>query len=324
MHLVEVNNLKIRFEGRTGLLKTPLAKREYIHAVDGVTFTIDEGEILSLVGESGCGKSTTGMGLLHLQNITSGSVLFRGENIIPLKGRDLQKFRRKAQMIFQSTYASLDPRMTVREIISEPIRIHRIEQDETKIEKILLEIIETLGLRRSDLDKLPNEFSGGQVRRIGIARALVLQPELIVADEPTSGLDVSVAAGILNLMSDLRNRLHLTYLWISHDLHAVSFISDRIAVMYLGKIVELAKTKDLLSNLCHPYTKALFSAIPILDQKERNTRIILTGEIPSALHPPTGCRFHTRCTFRMAKCNENEPPLREISTGHLVSCYLYD
>jgi len=324
MPLLEVNDLKIYYEGPTSLLKLPQGRREYVHAVDGVSFSIEQGEILGLVGESGCGKSTTGMGILHLQEVTSGSVFFRGENVLTLKGGDLRAFRKRAQLIFQSTYASLDPRMNAREIISEPIRIHHIECDEEKIEEMMLGVMETLGLTRADLDKMPNEFSGGQVRRLGIARALVLQPELIVADEPTSGLDVSVSASILNLMCDLRDRLHLTYLWISHDLHAVSFISDRIAVMYLGKIVEMARTKELLSNLCHPYTKALFSAIPMLDKNRRLTRIILEGEIPSALHPPCGCRFHTRCAYRMPKCSEAEPPLREVGSGHLVRCYLYE
>lgn len=324
MHLVEASNLEIRFESRTGLLNLPDARREYVHAVDGVDFTIDRGEVLSLVGESGCGKTTTGMGLLRLREISSGSILFNGQNVRAMKGRDLQRFRRQAQMIFQSAYASLDPRMNAREIISEPIRIHRIEQDEAKIEAMMLKVMESLGLTRADLDKMPNEFSGGQVRRVGIARALVLEPELIVADEPTSGLDVSVAGGILNLMCDLRDRLHLTYLLISHDLPVVSFISDRIAVMYLGKIVEMAETKELLKNLAHPYTKALFSAIPMLDETQRRMRIVLQGEIPSALHPPSGCRFHTRCSHRMPRCSEAEPPLREVGTGHFVSCYLYE
>lgn len=324
MALVEVDDLKIFFEGHTGMLSLPKAHREFVHAVDGVGFHIQEGEILSLVGESGCGKSTTGMGILRLVNATAGTVLFRGENVLKMKGRSLRRYRRKAQMIFQSTYASLDPRMTVREIVAEPIRIHALEGDEQRIEEKMLEVLETMGLRKADLEKMPNEFSGGQARRIGIARALVLGPELIVADEPTSGLDVSVAAGILNLMCDLRDKHHLTYLWISHDLHAVSFISDRVAVMYLGKIVEMSRTKHLIENLCHPYTKALFSAIPMLDPAERISRIILKGEIPSALHPPSGCRFHTRCSYRMPRCSEAEPPFKEIGADHWLSCYLYE
>ena len=324
MSLIDVEDLKVYFSGRPRMFGRKKNPTDVVHAVDGVDFTIEEGEILSLVGESGCGKTTTGMGILRLVDVRNGRVSFRGENVLAMGDRALRGFRRKAQMIFQATVSSLDPRMTVREIVSEPIRIHAIEKDEDLIEKMVVETLDYMGLKPADLDKFPHEFSGGQARRIGVARALVLRPEFIVADEPTSGLDVSVAAGILNLMRDLRDRLKLTYLWISHNLHAVSFISDRIAVMYLGRVVEIAKTNQLIRKLYHPYTKALFSAVPMVNEEERIERIVLEGDIPSALNPPTGCRFHTRCNKRMPICSESEPELREKDQNHFVRCHLYD
>ena len=323
MGLVNVKDLKIYFSGRPRMFGRNKSKVDVVHAVDGVTVEIEEGEIISLVGESGCGKTTTGMGILRLVDVHDGSIEFRGDDVLAMNSRDLRNFRGKAQMIFQATVSSLDPRMTVREIVSEPLRIHNREKDEDAIDEILVETLGFMGLKSGDLDKFPHEFSGGQARRIGVARALVMRPEFIVADEPTSGLDVSVAAGILNLMRDLRDKFNLTYLWISHNLHAVSFISDRIAVMYLGRIVEIAKTSQLIKELYHPYTKALFSAVPTVEAHDRVERIVLEGEIPSALNPPSGCRFHTRCNRRMAICSEKEPELIEKDSNHFVRCHLY-
>ena len=324
MQLLDVENLKVYFSGKSHRFGRKKAESETVHAVDGVSFEIQEGEILSLVGESGCGKTTTGMGILRLVDVQDGKISFRGEDILKLGPRELRHFRSKAQMIFQATFSSLDPRMTVREIVSEPLRIHDSGQSENAIDALITETLDYMGLKPGDLEKFPHEFSGGQARRIGVARALVVKPDFIVADEPTSGLDVSVAAGILNLMRDLRDRLKLTYLWISHNLHAVSFISDRIAVMYLGKIVEIAKTGDLIAKLYHPYTKALFSAVPMVNAEDRIERIVLKGDIPSALNPPSGCRFHTRCNKKMPICSEQEPQLQEKDPSHFVRCHLYN
>lgn len=323
MQLINVENLKIYFSGKTHHFGRRKIAADVVHAVDGVSFEIQQGEILSLVGESGCGKTTTGMGILRLVDVHEGKITFRGEDILGLSYKDLRQFRSKAQMIFQATFSSLDPRMTVREIVSEPLRIHDNKRDETAINELVIETLDYMGLKPGDLDKFPHEFSGGQARRIGVARALILRPDFIVADEPTSGLDVSVAAGILNLMRDLRDRLKLTYLWISHNLHAVSFVSDRIAVMYLGKIVEIAKSEQLIERLYHPYTKALFSAVPMVNAEDRIERIVLKGDIPSALNPPSGCRFHTRCNRRMPICEKEEPELLEKDEGHFVRCHLY-
>jgi oligopeptide/dipeptide ABC transporter ATP-binding protein len=324
MPFISVEDLKIYFSGSPRMFGRKKKLTEFVHAVDGVSFDIREGEILSLVGESGCGKTTTGMGVLRLVDIHEGKIAFRDANVLAMNDRELRQYRRKAQMIFQATVSSLDPRMTVREIVSEPLRIHDIEKDEDRINDLILDVFDFMGLKKGDLDKFPHEFSGGQARRIGVARALVLRPDFIVADEPTSGLDVSVAAGILNLMRDLRDKFQLTYLWISHNLHAVSFISDRIAVMYLGQIVEIAKTKQLIKELYHPYSKALFSAVPMVNADARVERILLKGDIPSAINPPSGCRFHTRCNRRMPICSEIEPSLVEKDTDHLVRCHLYD
>ncbi len=323
MSLVNLKNLRIYFEEKRGLFGFLQKQRKIVHAVDGISFNINKGEILGLVGESGCGKSTTGMGILRLVEPTDGEVFFNGRNVFKMSKKEMYIFRRKTQIVFQDAVSSLNPRKTVREILSEPLRVHRIEKNEDKIEEKLLQTLELIGLKKEDLDKFPSEFSGGQIRRVGISRALILQPQFLVADEPTSGLDVSVAAGILNLMRDLRDQFNLTYLWVSHNLHVVRYISDRIAVMYLGKLVEIAETTKLISNPLHPYAKALFSAIPTVDPKERISRIILKGEIPSVLNPPSGCRFRTRCDYKSPRCAEEEPALIEVENAHFVSCHLY-
>ena len=314
--LVEVDDIKKYFQvSKKGLF----AGKAYVKAVDGISFDIYKGEVLSLVGESGCGKSTTGRLLLKLLGATSGSVTFEGENITDLKERQMRPKRRHMQMIFQDPYQSLNPRMRIRDLVSEPLLVHE-DMDKQARYKRVEELLELVGLSKSSMDKFAHEFSGGQRQRVGIARAISVNPKLIVADEPVSALDVSVQSQVLNLLQDLQKELGLTYLFISHNLSVVEHISDRIAVMYLGKIVEISTGEKLYANPSHPYTRALFSAVPIPDPTKHRQRIILKGDIPSPINPPSGCHFHTRCHEKMDVCETKAPKLREISCGHYVAC----
>ncbi|MBN1304829.1 MAG: ATP-binding cassette domain-containing protein [Anaerolineales bacterium] len=296
-----------------------------VHAVDGISFDIHQGETLGLVGESGCGKSTTGRTILQLPNYrpTAGSVEFGDLDLVHLKGEELRKTRRKMQMIFQDPYASLNPRMTVGEIIGEPLVIHNVARGKAVQERVE-NLLELVGLNPAFENRYPHEFSGGQRQRIGVARALALQPELIICDEPISALDVSIQAQVVNLLEDLQKQFNLTYLFIAHDLSMVRHISDRIAVMYLGVIVELTGRQELYDNPLHPYTKALLSAVPIPDPlvEEQRQRVILKGEIPSPVNPPSGCRFRTRCPIAESICAEERPEWREVGSSHFVACHL--
>jgi len=292
-----------------------------VQAVDGLDFFIKRGETLGLVGESGCGKSTTGRAILQLYKPTAGKVIFKGKDITQIPKEEMRGLRRQMQMIFQDPYASLNPRMTVGDIISEPMKVHKLSEGKARQEKVQ-ELLKTVGLNPYFANRYPHEFSGGQRQRIGIARALAVDPEFIVADEPISALDVSIRAQIINLMEDLQAEFNLTYLFIAHDLSVVRHISDRVAVMYLGKIVELADRTELYANPLMPYTKALLSAVPIPDPlaEMKRERIILTGDVPSPINPPVGCHFHTRCPIAIAACKEIDPPLQEKAPGHWAAC----
>lgn len=321
--LVEVQGLKTYFYKGKGILSKAFGKGlRIVHAVDDVSFTIEEGETFGLVGESGCGKTTVGRSILRLVEPTAGKILFEGQNLLELSKREMQKFRRKAQIVIQDPRSSLNPRMAAGEIIAEPLRIHGVKKYEDEIEDEVARLLETVGLSSRDADKYPHAFSGGQARRIGVARALALRPQFIVADEPTSGLDVSITAAILDLMKDLQDKFKLTYLWISHNLHVVKYISDRIAIMYLGKTVEVGRTQDISENPIHPYTQALFSAIPTVNPGQATEKIILKGEVPSPIHPPSGCRFRTRCWKAGEKCSREKPELIDVGGGHYVACHL--
>ncbi|MCO6510710.1 MAG: dipeptide ABC transporter ATP-binding protein [Aridibacter famidurans] len=292
---------------------------DVVRAVDGVSFDIFPGETLGLVGESGCGKSTVGKCLLRLIEPTSGSIEFEGSEITELGGRSLQRLRREMQIIFQDPYSSLNPRLSIFKIVSEPLKIHKIGSRPDQKERVA-ELLGKVGLDPRYMSRYPHEFSGGQRQRIGIARALALNPKLIIADEPVSALDVSVQAQVVNLMQDLQNELGLAYLFISHGLAVVEHISVRVAVMYLGKIVEVAESSELYSSPRHPYTRALLSAIPIPDPKVRRERIVLSGDVPTPINPPSGCRFRTRCPEAQPKCADIEPELREVAPGRFSAC----
>ncbi len=292
---------------------------DVVRAVDGVTFEIYRGETLGLVGESGCGKSTVGRCLLRLIEPTRGEVYFEDQNILEQRGRDMRALRREMQIIFQDPYASLNPRLRVRDIVAEPLVVHGVGEKAERRERVA-ELLRKVGLDPDYMNRYPHEFSGGQRQRIGIARALALNPKLIVADEPVSALDVSVQAQVINLLEDLQAEFKLTYLFISHGLAVVEHISDRVAVMYLGRIVEIASAADLYANPLHPYTRALLSAIPVPDPTRKRERIVLTGDVPTPINPPSGCRFHTRCPEAIPECSQIDPDLREVAPAHSVAC----
>lgn len=318
--LLKVENLYKHFPIKKGIIFS--RQTGAVHAVDGISFNIYNGETLGLVGESGCGKSTTGRTILQLYRPTSGSVFFEGDDLAKLKGENLRRKRRDLQMIFQDPYASLNPRMTVGQIIGEPMEIHGTYKGAAQTKRVQ-DLLQLVGLNGAFANRYPHEFSGGQRQRVGIARALALEPKLIVCDEPISALDVSIQAQVVNLLEDLQSTLGLTYLFIAHDLSMVRHISDRIAVMYLGIIVELADRNELYANPRHPYTQALLSAVPYPDPfvEEKRKRIILEGDVPSPVNPPSGCRFRTRCQYAKEICAEEKPAFREISKDHFVACH---
>lgn len=310
-HLLEVRNLVKHF---------PVDNSEdVVQAVDDVSFNIIAGETLGLVGESGCGKSTVGKCLLRLHEPTSGEVIFEGKDIVGLPNNEMQPLRREMQIIFQDPYASLNPRLSVRSIIAEPLKIHKIG-DKTSQNAKVEDLLSKVGLDPKYADRYPHEFSGGQRQRIGIARALALNPKLIICDEPVSALDVSVQAQVVNLLQELQDEFGLTYLFISHGLAVVEHISDRVAVMYLGKIVEICDAGELYENPLHPYSQALLSAIPVPDPKHKRDRIVLKGDVPTPINPPSGCRFRTRCPIAIEECSRVDPELRELDSGHFAAC----
>ncbi len=319
--LLKVENLYKYFPLKTSLLFSK--NNAFVHAVDGISFDIFPGETLGLVGESGCGKSTAGRTILQLYRPTSGHVYFDGTDLTQASGQKLRFMRRNMQMIFQDPYASLNPRMTVREIIGEPMEIHKTYEGTALIKRVQ-ELLQLVGLNPDFINRYPHEFSGGQRQRIGIARALAVEPKLIICDEPISALDVSIQAQVVNLLVDLQKQMELTYLFIAHDLSMVRHISDRIAVMYLGIIVEVADQDELCENPLHPYSQALLSAVPYPDPvlEEKRKRIILEGEIPSPINPPSGCRFHTRCSKAQKICSVERPEFRKISDKHFVACHM--
>ncbi|CAH1212731.1 dipeptide ABC transporter ATP-binding protein [Paenibacillus sp. JJ-223] len=317
--ILEVRDLKKHYPIRKGLLSKQVGA---VKAVDGVTLTVERGETLAVVGESGCGKSTTGRAILRLIEPTDGEVFFEGKDVRKLAPEQLRRFRTDMQMVFQDPYASLDPRWTVQRTLEEPLLTHhKLGKNELKTR--IEELMEVVGLSPYQAHRFPHEFSGGQRQRIGIARALALNPKFIVCDEPVSALDVSIQAQVLNLMQDLQEQFGLTYMFISHDLSVVKFISDRVAVMYLGKVIELAPTAELFSEALHPYTKALMSAVPVPDPEAKKDRIVLGGDVPNPENPPTGCTFHPRCPYVKEECRSAIPELREISPGRQVACHLY-
>jgi|YNPMSStandDraft_1061717.scaffolds.fasta_scaffold11730_3 oligopeptide/dipeptide ABC transporter, ATP-binding protein, C-terminal domain len=315
--LLEVNNLVKYFPIKGGILRRTVA---VVKAVDGVSFTLKRGETLGLVGESGCGKTTTGRTILRLEKATSGEVIFDGKDVLAASGSQLKALRRDMQIVFQDPYASLDPRMTIGESVAEGLTIHGIGSKAERIERVR-EVLSKVGLHPSHMERFPHEFSGGQRQRIGIARALVMNPKLIVCDEPVSALDVSIQAQVLNLLRNLQQEFGLTYLFIAHNLSVVEHISNRVGVMYLGKMVELAERMELFRHPLHPYTKALISAIPIPNPAIRRERIILQGDVPSPINPPKGCRFHPRCWMARDICREVEPVFEEKAPGHWSACH---
>jgi peptide/nickel transport system ATP-binding protein len=322
--LLEVHNLKKHFPIQRGLFRRTVG---HVRAVDGVDMKVHVGETLGLVGESGCGKTTTGRLILRAIEPTEGQILFRRDegmvDIATMNHAQLKTLRREMQIIFQDPFSSLNPRMTVYDIITEPLIIHG-ERDPDVLHKRVRDLLEMVGLKSQHMNRYPYAFSGGQRQRIGIARALALQPKLIVADEPVSALDVSIQAQVINLLEDLQKEFGLTYLFIAHDLSVVEHISDRVAVMYLGKIVELAPATDLYLDPKHPYTEALLSAIPRTDPDQKSRRIVLTGDVPSPANPPSGCKFHPRCRYAQGICKEDEPELREVVAGHYAACHFAD
>ncbi len=318
--LLKVEDLKMHFPIYRGVLQRQVGA---VHAVDGVSFDVKRGETLGLVGESGCGKSTTGRAILQLYKPTAGNVIFEGVDLVSLKREEMRLTRRKIQMIFQDPYASLNPRMTVSDIVGEPLIVHNVSTGK-EIQERVAHLLEVVGLNPAFASRYPHEFSGGQRQRIGVARALALQPSFIICDEPISALDVSIQAQVVNLLEELQEQFNLTYLFIAHDLSMVRHISKRVAVMYLGVIMELADRDDLYLNPLHPYTQALLSAVPIPDPiaDAKRRRVILEGDVPSPVNPPSGCRFRTRCPIAEKMCAESRPEFREVTPGHFVACHM--
>ena len=319
MSLLEIRNLKKHFPVGEGLFSR---NKGAVKAVDGVSLTVEEGETLGIVGESGCGKSTLGRTILRLVEPTSGEIYFQEKNLLAMSPRELRDTRRQMQIIFQDPYASLNPRMRVGDIVGEGLEIHKLAKGKAKRDRVI-ELLNQVGLREDHYNRYPHEFSGGQRQRIGIARALAVSPKFIVADEPVSSLDVSIQAQIINLLQELQEKMHLTYFFISHDLRVVEHISHRVAIMYLGKIVEIAKSETIYQDAKHPYTRALLSAVPMPNTSRKKERTILQGDVPSPVHPPPGCTFHPRCAYREAICDQIEPPLDFAGNGHGVSCHVF-
>jgi oligopeptide transport system ATP-binding protein len=318
MSLLEIRGLKKYFPVGGGLFSR---RKGEVRAVDGVDLAVEEGETLGLVGESGCGKSTLGRTLLRLIEPTAGEIVFQGKNLLKMSPRELRDMRREMQIIFQDPYASLNPRMRVGQIVGEGLEIHKLAAGRKKRDRVM-ELLNQVGLREEHYDRYPHEFSGGQRQRIGIARALAVNPKFIVADEPVSSLDVSIQAQIINLLQELQEKMHLTYFFISHDLRVVEHISHRVAIMYLGKIVEIAPSDKIYQAAKHPYTRALLSAVPLPDPERKKERIVLEGDVPSPVNPPAGCSFHPRCAYREDVCDNVEPKL-EFADGHGASCHVF-
>lgn len=318
--LMDIQNLAKHFVLDTSFLGKPL---HVLKAVDGVSFSINKGEAFGLVGESGCGKTTLGKILVNLYNPTSGKIIFEGKDLTALNEKQRRSYCKDIQMIFQDPYASLNPKMTIGDIIAEPIIINKL-LPMNKVEERVIYLLNCVGLARHQRNRYPHEFSGGQRQRVGIARALAVEPKLIVCDEPVSALDVSIQAQVLNLLDDLKSEFGLTYLFIAHGLNVVKHISDRVGVMYLGKMVEIASKSELYANPMHPYTQALLSAIPVINPEKKKERIILQGDVPSPINPPAGCRFCSRCFKEQGPCKLNEPSLKEVSPSHFVACHLFD
>jgi len=319
MSLLEIHDLKKHFPVGEGLFSR---NKGTVKAVDGVSLTVEEGETLGIVGESGCGKSTLGRTILRLIEPTSGEVVFQGKNLIAMSQRELREMRRQMQIIFQDPYASLNPRMRVGDIVGEGLEIHKLAKGKAKRDRVM-ELLRQVGLREDHYGRYPHEFSGGQRQRIGIARALAVNPKFIVADEPVSSLDVSIQAQIINLLQELQEKMHLTYFFISHDLRVVEHISHRVAIMYLGKVVEIAKSETIYQDAKHPYTRALLSSVPMPDTSRKKEHVVLQGDVPSPVHPPPGCAFHPRCAYREAICDKSEPPLDFTADGHGVACHVF-
>lgn len=319
MSFLEIRNLKKHFPVGDGFLSR---NKGAVKAVDGVNLNVNEGETVGLVGESGCGKSTLGRTILRLIEPTSGEVLFQGKNLLAMSQRELRDMRREMQIIFQDPYASLNPRMRVGDIVGEGLEIHKLAKGRAKRERVM-ELLHQVGLREDHFGRYPHEFSGGQRQRIGIARALAVSPKFIVCDEPVSSLDVSIQAQIINLLQELQEKMHLTYLFISHDLRVVEHISHRVAIMYLGKVVEIANSETIYRDAKHPYTRALLSAVPMPDTDLKKERVVLEGDVPSPVNPPSGCTFHPRCAYREALCSQTEPPLDFDAAGHGVACHVF-
>jgi oligopeptide/dipeptide ABC transporter ATP-binding protein len=324
--LIQIRNLKTYFFQGKGILSKWFGQGlKIVHAVDGVSLAIKKGRTFGLVGESGCGNSTLGNTIFRLVEPLEGEILFRGRDVVKMDQKELRGFRQQAQIIFQDQFGCMNPRMTAGQIIAEPLLMRQGAQ--ARREDIAREVAELLSAVNLDPDasvKFPNEFSGGQARRIGVARAIALEPVFIMADEPTSGLDISTAATILNLMQDLQDKMDITYLWVSHNLNQVKYMSDDMAVMYLGKVVEMGRTSEVFDQMAHPYTKALISAVPRVDSGEKKERIFLEGEIPSPINPPSGCYFRTRCPHVFKRCEQDEPPLTDLGGGHFCACHLHN
>ncbi len=318
--MLEVKNLVKYFPIKKGVFRKTVG---WIKAVDNISFEINTGETLGLVGESGCGKTTTALTILRLEEPTSGQIIFEGEDVTRIDKQEMRKKRKDMQIIFQDPYSSLNPRIKIKNIIAEGMETHNLFKDQQTRYRRVGELLERVGIPAKYMDRFPHEFSGGQRQRIGIARALALEPKIIMCDEPISALDVSIRSQIINLLKDLQKEFHLTYLFVAHDLSVIKYISDRVIVMYLGKIVEIAEKKEFFDHTLHPYAQALVSAVPVPNPDYQKKRIILPGDVPSPANPPEGCRFHPRCSQVMPICSKEEPKLYEVKKGHLVSCFLY-